>query len=212
MTGFFHPQSKEFKKAQGSGHREVIQSPCLFVAALAFVLVLGAGCEAKSQEAEQTPLPTGVMEGGSPPVVKVTKEEGRALLTRLAQVQLEEKRVLRRKNQEVREQLAASQKREYASWLNDSKKRVRAYRHEHRGNGKLVREFIKIERETGGAMLKQQAEKKKKTREELDQQRKSLQAFQEGNFEIFRRQIEKGIRPPESLWPSNTAPYAVEKN
>lgn len=169
----------------------------LRVCAVFACLVIFAAC--KGGSAESFPIDT------SAPAIQ--KNETKPLLSKFARTQLDEHKALVAKQRADLAKMTHDQKDEFKKWNGEAKKKLIQLHHEHRGEGKLVRAEVKNERQQRTALLKSQAEALKKLREDQDKERKSLDAFQDANMQMFKNHLDRSLRPPASLWPTGTSPY-----
>lgn len=165
-----------------------------FVVGFALLSVLGAGCGGSG----------GVTAEGlsiDPSAPPVAEREGRELLRDFAKGQLSEMKSLRDRHTRELKDLGQQQKTALKEWEAKSTQARRDFIQANRGNGKVIRAYVKEGQLSHDALRKSMNEERRRRRDEQENHRRALKAAQEANLQIFKAYLKQGKRPPETVWP-----------
>ena len=101
------------------------------------------------------------------------------------------------------------QKRELREWEKAAIKKKHEFLDANRGQGKVIRDYVRDDRLKHDGFRKAQIEARKKRREEQEKERVALKATQDANLDVFKAYLKQGLRPPEALWPGNKTAATV---
>lgn len=128
------------------------------------------------------------------------------LLMQFTRAQETEMRDLRNQHSSSLKDLVKRQREELKKFEKEDVVVQRQFRHEHRGQGRQIREFVMQGRAKRDSLLKSQIETKKQVQEEQNFSRKSLKQKQDENMRAFKNALDKNERPADDLWPGKSAP------
>ena len=140
----------------------------------------------------------------NPAAPPIAEADGRKLLSDFTKAQFKEMKQVRDRHTQELKELTKKQKVELTELEKQSSAAEKKFYKDHRGEGRLIRDFVKDSRNKHDQFKKDQLDVRRKRRQEQESERKAMLATQDSNREIFRAYLKKGLRPPESLWPTPT--------